>query len=215
MIATLALPIAAMRVMILQCNRTETEPMKNLFSKTPIALGFAAALLASACTQTVVSDVPEETAETGSKTLQTPATVKPGAAVEFSHEITAAAAPGGTGTVKLTVIEGYDAGTLTLTTGGTDPLSVFGVDTTKTVDMASGGTHSWTVNYNAATDGIYYLNVQAAAAPDAGPEMSRVYAVRIEVGDISKAEKPQSPGDVMVTPDGETIIVMEAEETIE
>lgn len=204
-----------MLAMILQCNRTEIETMKSLFSKTPIALGFAAALLATACTQTVVSDVPEQVTETKTKKLKPIATVKPGAAVEFSHEILAAAAPGSTGTIQITVVEGYDAGTLTLLTTGSEPMSVFGVDTTKTVDMASGGTHSWTVNYNAATDGVYYVNVQASAAPTSGPEMSRAYAARIEVGDISKAEKPKSSGDVMITPEGETIIIMEAQETTE
>lgn len=179
-------------------------------SASMLALG-----LIAGCAQQGASDAPVETAEAPLVQLPVPATVKVGAAVEFSHEVTAAAGPGGTGTLSLKVIEGYGDGTLTLETYGDDALSVFGADTTKTVDMSAGDVHEWTVSYVAQADGVYYANVRAIAAPNDGPTMARAYAARLEIGDMSKAQKVEVPGILETGADGETMIVMEAEETIE
>lgn len=186
--------------------------MKLVKSVTVSALGLG---LLAGCAQQGVSDATSEAAETRRVELPVPATVKVGAAVEFSHEVTAAAGPGGTGTLSLKVIEGYSDGTLTLETYGDDALSVFGADTAKTLDMSAGDVHEWTVSYIAQADGVYYANVRATAEPVDGPTMSRAYAARLEIGDMSKAQKAEVPGILETGADGETMIVMEAEETIE
>ena len=185
------------------------KTMRSLSAST-LALG-----LIAGCAQQGVTDASVETADAPRVQLAAPSTVKVVAAVEFSHDVTAAAGPGGTGTLTLKVIEGYAAGTLTLETYGDDALSVFGADTAKTLDMSSGDVHEWTVSYIAQADGVYYANVRATAEPVDGPTMSRAYAARLEIGDTNKAQKVEVPGILETDADGETMIIMEAEETIE
>ena len=185
------------------------QTMRSLSAST-LALG-----LIAGCAQQSASDASVKTADAPRVQLAVPATVKVGAAVEMSHEVTAVAGPGGTGTLSLKVIEGYGDGTLTLETYGDDELSVFGADTSKTLDMSSGDVHEWTVSYVAQADGVYYVNVRAVAEPVDGPTMSRAYAARLEIGDTNKAQKVEVPDILETGTDGETMIVMEAEETIE
>lgn len=171
--------------------------------------------LVAGCAQQNAAEAPTEVTETRGVKLPVPATVKVGAAVEFSHEVTAAAGPGATGTLTLKVTEGYTSGTLTLETYGDDALSVFGADTSKTLDMSTGDVHEWSVSYIAQADGVYYANVRATAEPADGPTMSRAYAARLEIGDMAKAQKAEVPGLLETNADGETLILMDAEETIE
>ncbi len=150
-----------------------------------------------------------------SKLDRTVATVKPGAAVSFSHTLQDKVGPGQNGSVDLRVSEGYEAGTLTVETSGTEGLNVFGSQVTQSFSMDAGDTHDWSVSYSADTDGVYYLNVTATADSGDGLVMSRAYAVRIEVGDMALAKPAAKNGELEMSEDGVPEIVMEAEETIE
>lgn len=142
------------------------------------------------------------------------ATVKPGAGVSFTHTVNGNESAR-SGVVDLQVEEYYLAGSLMLEASGEDGLSVFGATRNQRVDMASGVMHAWSVNYEAEQDGVYYLNVQATAEPEGQPMSMRSYSVRIEIGDFVPGAEKARNGDVTTTADGDLIIVMEAEETIE
>lgn len=142
-------------------------------------------------------------------------TIKPGASVSFSHQVATPISAGENGSVTLTVNEGYPSGTLLLEASGGPGLDVFGAAATARKDMAAGTSHSWRVDFEAASDGVYYLNVMATTAPDGGLVESRAYAVRIDVGDWQAAQAKVSAAKPMQTLEsGEPAILMEAQETI-
>ena len=142
-------------------------------------------------------------------------TIKPGASVSFSHQVATPVAAGENGSVTLTVNEGYPTGTLLLEASGGPGLDVFGANVTARKDMAAGTSHSWRVDFEAAADGVYYLNVMATTTPDGGLVENRAYAVRIEVGDWQAAQAKASSAKVMQTLEsGEPAVILEAQETI-
>lgn len=141
-------------------------------------------------------------------------TIKPGAAVSVSHEDLKPVAAGETGTVTVSVNEGYPTGMLTLRATGSDGLNVFGAEKTLRVDMASGTTHAWRLNYSAEADGLYYINLFATAAPEAGIETARSFAVRVEVGDWQAAKATVEAASKTTLPTGEPAIILDAQETI-
>lgn len=141
-------------------------------------------------------------------------TIKPGASVSVSHENLKPIAAGETGTFMVTVNEGYPVGTLTLRATGGDGLNVFGAETTRRVDMASGTTHAWRLSYSAEADGLYYINLFATAEPEAGIETARSFAVRVEVGDWQAAKTEVEAASMTTLSTGEPAVILEAQETI-
>lgn len=186
--------------------------MTMTFRQAAITL-LAVGALAS-CAQQAGTDQLASDAQPAAKAAVFHATVKPGAAVSFSHTDSGALAVGEQGYVEFTVDDAYEGGILTLEAIGGDGLSVFGNSVSATFDMASAGAHVWRVSFRAEQEGVQYLRLRADAAPDDALASSRSYAARIDVGDISAVQSAKvSP--LTVTPAGENIVIMEAEETIE
>ncbi len=190
--------------------------MKPIVKALPY-LALAAALLTTACAQQTASE------QTGSATLEARAdkpapemyaTVKPGAAVEITHTQRAPVDPGDRGTVDLIITEGYSSGLLTLEVSGDDGISVQGASVSQSFQMADQSSHKWSINFGAEAEGIQYLRIRATATPDDGPASARSFAIQVDVGDITKASA-QKTNDATITPTGEAVIIMEAQETIE
>ncbi len=198
------------------------------FTPTRPLLTLAIALFAASCAQQSTTEggatlAPDSQAAASTtpaavadKTTPEPviATIKPGAGVTFSHKLRAPVQAGESGVVDLTIEEAYATGILKLETSGTDGLNVFGSSVSARESMADRQTHSWSLNYQAEADGVYYLNVLATVESDNQPGSARAYAIRIEVGDISKAAPDDKVTPPTQLPSGETAIIMEAEETI-
>lgn len=185
-----------------------------------ISIALVSGFLCTACVQQtsqdeVASVEVSAAAEGPAVVLDAPfTTVKPGAGVIFTHTVQTEEASR-RGVVDLSVEEYYDSGTLTLEASGDEGLSVFGASRTAQVDMASGAVHDWSISYEAEADGIYYINVQATAEPDSSPLSRRAYSVRLEIGDFVPGAEKGRTGNIETSANGDLIIVMEAEETIE
>jgi len=165
----------------------------------------------------VVAEVSETAAAPSKEVKLGPAisTVKPGASVTFSHDLSGKVAAGENGAVTVTVNEGYPSGTLHLKATGDPGLSVFGAEVTAQKDMSLGTTHTWRLDYAAENDGLYYINVLAQVEMADGLQESRAYAIRVEVGDWQAAQaKVQAANPVEMQADGEPAVILEAEETI-
>lgn len=170
---------------------------------------FGGASLLTGCT-TPHSD-PSQSIESS----QTEATVKPGAAVEFSHEGPKDLQPGQYGKIIINVADSYEAGTLYLTAEPEEGLRL--VSETAETDFSLSGrrTHEWELDVTSATDGVYYLNVFATVNLPDGTEFLRSYAAQIVVGDVTEAEISKSmEANGILSDDGKSI-AMEAEETIQ
>ena len=203
--------------MISQSNKSGRSEMKmmNRFGSAAILVS---AFLAAGCAQSQ-SDAPvaaiEAKVETTTKVqLVQPATIKPGAAVSFTHKARSAVQPGENGTLDLTLIEGYPAGNLTLGITGSDGLVVSTAQSGQSLSMKGADSHQISVTYRAETNGVFYVNVLAKTDTLDGVTSARAYSARVEIGDVTGLEKPKTDLPLDTNASGETVIIMEAEETI-
>lgn len=142
-------------------------------------------------------------------------TVKPGAAVSFTHTGAKDLQPGQYGKVVINADEEYDSGTLYLTAQPDEGLRLVSETGGTSFSMSAGRTHKWELDVMAASHGVYYLNVFASAKLADGTEYLRSYAVPVLVGDVTQADIRNSmKTNGTLSEDGKTI-AMEAEETIQ
>lgn len=166
---------------------------------------------AGAKAETANAEVPPKRVRLGSPIT----TIKPGAGVIINATTLDALQAGETGTALVSISEPFSEGTLVLTSSGSDGLTVFGAETTARLDMSFEGPHEVRLDYAAGIDGIYFINMVATTISADGNEDSRAHAIRVEVGDWETAAKSSQGVAVEMSPDGESMIMMEAEETIE
>lgn len=179
------------------------------------AFSVAGILSLPACTQAVPAE-PAVRAEPQVSLGAPITTVKPGAAIGLSAEVPKDLSAGNTGTAFITLNEGYPSGTLTLTATAKSGLSLSGESETVEFDMASGATHTWRLTFATETDGVHYLNIMATADPKSGQPQSRAHSIRVEVGDWAAAKaKLDAQKSIETGPDGERVVILEAEETID
>lgn len=179
------------------------------FRKINLLIAFGFAIILAGCAQQ------NATSDALAKDEHNTATAKPGASVQFSHQLRAPVSAGATGTIDFTIDENYDGGALWLQATGGDGLTVLSGETPVRFEMYSISQHKWSVTFSAQTDGIYYLNVLATVEPDGRSKSMRSYAVRIAVGNVSGLTSSKTNGVVSQSPDGEQVIILEAEETID
>lgn len=143
-------------------------------------------------------------------------TVKPGASVTFSLDEAKPIALGENGSVTLTVNEGYPSGVLRLKATGGNGLNVFGAQKEVQMDMASGTSHTWRIDYSADADGVYLINILATAEPEPGFSEMRAHSVRVKFGDWQSAQAKVSAATATeMLPSGEPAVILEAQETTE
>lgn len=190
-------------------------------NKAKLSLSFSAAILLAACAQQVSEPVQsaaatESTDAAKPVTLAPPiTTIKPGASVTFSVDEAETIMVGENGSVTLTVNEGYPSGVLHLKASGGNGLSVFGAERVARMDMASGTSHQWRIDYSADADGVYLINILATAELDGFSEM-RAHSIRVKVGNWQTAKaEADAARKTAILPDGERAVILPAEETIE
>lgn len=183
----------------------------------------SAAALLVACTQQQTEDplpVESVTLEVSEATKQVElappiTTIKPGASVTFSLDEAKPIAVGENGSVTLTVNEGYPTGVLKLKASGGNGLNVFGAQREAQMDMSSGTSHTWRIDYSADEDGVYLINIIATAEPEPGFSEMRAHSVRVKIGDWQAAQaKVQAATEMEMMQSGERAVILEAEETI-
>ncbi len=195
--------------------------MMTKYASVPAAV-FAGLLLTACGTADIDAHAQEPAAETQKLKAAKIAdfepvrsTIKPGAALQFTHTIQDKVSPGQNGSVQFTMRESYPGGVVRVEANGTEGLEVFGSAVTQSFDMTETGEHVWSVNYRAQGDGLYYLNIVATAEPDNRPAMMRAYSVRLEIGDITQAKLTPPQADVVTRPDGRRAVVMKARDVDE
>ncbi len=138
-------------------------------------------------------------------------TIKPGAAVSFSHALRAPVEPNGAGVIELTINEEYETGAIQLV-ATSDGLDLATASRSTTISMDGASQHRWDVYFDAPAGGVYYIDF-AATVEDAGGSATRSYSVAVQVGDQAAFAKPQAD-DVALDAAGNAVVIMEAEETI-
>lgn len=141
-------------------------------------------------------------------------TIKPGASVTMTHKFLGNAAAGENGAIDVKLFEGYPSGTLFLNATGSEGLNVFGAQAGSRFDMTGNTEHTVRLNYRAATDGVYYVNLMLTAEPSAGETELRAHSIRVEVGDWQSAVAKQEKPNLKTNDDGQAMVIMDAEETV-
>ena len=171
-------------------------------------------LIFSACvfSAIIAACAAPEDAATETKKTEPFSTVKPGAAVSFSHSLRASVEPGGDGVLQLTIRENYASGAMRLE-ASSEGLELAGASRSKTLSMDSGDAHNWDLYFDAPADGVYYIDIAAAVDDGNGNISTRSYSAAIQVGDDASVAKTSA--DVIRDAAGVPVVVMEAEETVE
>ena len=150
-------------------------------------------------------------AETAAQTYTNKASYqKPGASVNYSHNLKSQLSAGETITFKLTLDESYDQGQLRVNLGAEGGISLL-ASTQFSFDMSTASEHGMDISLTANSNGRHYINVQAHAVDASGQAQPRIFSIPVQVGPIT-AQKPNPHMEIM--PDGQAVIKMEAEEEI-
>ena len=139
------------------------------------------------------------------------ATIKPGAAVEFSHKIDGARQVGDVGTAVVTVADNYDGGSLRLTAHAGEGLELVSSANLGTISMKGAGTNVVKIRFRVLSEGVHYLSLIAQADEGAGQDSVRTVSMRVQIGNA-----PPKQTDLPLAKDskGDTIILMPATEKI-
>ena len=141
---------------------------------------------------------------------------KPGAALTFSQSVSGALSAGDRALVEIQVKDGYSGGSIIIEAASTPGVEVFGAGKRVEKDMATPGPHTWLIDFEVASDGVYYIPIIATVEPEVGMRESRAFAARIEVGDWKAAQASiEASKSLSAMPSGETAHMLAAQEIIE
>lgn len=166
-----------------------------------ISLASLVTLTAAACA------APENTAADAHQSLG-----KPGAAIGFSHTLQSPVSPGGAGVLTLSINERYDAGQLAISVASSG-LDLATASQSTTLSLSGASPHQWDVFFDAPDSGVYYIDFTAAVTDANGVTSSRSYSAAVQIGDGATLSKPDA--NVARDADGNPVMIMEAEETID
>ncbi|WP_298912891.1 hypothetical protein [uncultured Algimonas sp.] len=140
------------------------------------------------------------------------ATIKLGAPVAFAHTVDGDFSVGTYTDIVVSVSENAGTGAMDLSASGTDDLDVLGSTASLTIgDLGADDPTAWRIAVRPNADGVHYLNLFAQVRGGAEDGLTRAHSIRIDLGGGSAA---QTDNKVTVM-DGQRVVVMEAEETIE
>lgn len=188
--------------------RSDGKTVMTQFSKSFwVSLTCSALLLSGCAGATNQTDAELKTTDTSI------ATVKPGAALQFSSLIDGELVVGAYSDVEITIAPGYDAGLLQATAQGTKGLDVLASSAQLSHDMSTGQA-VWRVTVRPSDDGLHYLNIMATVS---GLELqeptARAFSVVIDPGTKSEPRDDGSKPSI-VQSDTENLAIFEAEETM-
>lgn len=174
-------------------------------------------LLLVSCTSSqhndLVSDIHEQTPVERVGTIET---VKPGAAIDFSHSLTQHMTAGQFYTLTMEFEEAYDVGDMEIVLAPPDQLEIFAHDTKKLFRMDKKASHTWPIDIKADQDGIYFISVFATATDqDTNFTSRRNFSIRVDVGDVTPEMVARAfPENGTLSIDGKSRL-LPAQETIE
>lgn len=181
------------------------------------AAGALAALAAVACAAEKPETATAEPAATIAEAPEAAASaddfqsIKVGAAVDVSHQQAGAVDPGAVGVVAFTMNELYDSGTMLVTAASSAGLELVPPSPSTTIALGAGTAHQWDVSFRAANAGSYYIDLSMKVTLPSGASEMRSYSARVDVGAGGAAQKAAAEISIV---DGEPVVVMEAEETV-
>ena len=176
-------------------------------------------LTLGACTSANTAVSENEDTSLTAKTDQNPTDyIKPGAAVEFSHNYDGKTQPGEIESFQVFVKGGSLTGGVNVKMENSDGLQLYSDPAVQKLSVAEDAPnrldHTMNVSVGAQEPGRYYLKF-IATSDQGGEPMMRAYGIAIQVGDQPYVPELGTGMTAQETPEGEKIISMEAKETSE
>lgn len=181
------------------------------------SVAMLASLAAAGCAgKSAGEEQADRTAESaGTEAQSTILTTKTGPAIEAAFALRNPVNPGETGVITVTIRDGYDAGTLTVTASSKTGLGVFPTSQSASFNMQGDTAHQWDVYFKTDIAGAHYLDIHVMAADDSGATIgARSFSYRADVGAAAPASSKTESAPAVTDSNGEKKIIMDAEETI-
>lgn len=144
--------------------------------------------------------------------------LKPGAAIQFSHNYDGKTNPGEVENFQVFVKGGSLSGSLDIKMENNDGLTIYNDRKIQKFDVADdapdGLDQAMNISVGAQNPGRYYLNFLASSDQGGDTPMMRAYTIAIQVGDQPYVPELGKGMTLEETPTGEKVISMEAAETI-
>ena len=164
--------------------------------------------------QTISADADAQTIKSEQKPT---GYMKPGAAIQFSHNYDGKTNPGEVESFQVFVKSAVLGDNVKLKVENNDGLQIYNDVRSQKLDVAqdalNGLDQTMDMQVSAQEPGRYYLKFIASTDQD-GETMMRAYSIAIQVGDQPYVPELGKGMTAEETPEGEKIITMEAKETI-
>ncbi len=141
-------------------------------------------------------------------------TTKAGVPLSLSHNYDGHSDAGEVETIRITIRDGFDAGTLTAEVLETPGLNILTGNTLQSFRMEGNDVHSFDVQVSAPVDGQYGLYIRMIADAGVGNVARTTSTINLFVGNSALYEKSRSATDGVKKGGEPGMIVTEAEETI-
>lgn len=139
--------------------------------------------------------------------------IKPGAPVRMSHDFKGFVTPGSNGSVNVSFKSEQKGGTMSVQTSSEGNLSLRReVALPQEFEMKLSEQQSFDIPFTAQAPGLQYINVMVSTTDAGGQTLGRAFSIPIQVGDPALNPSKPMRDDIVTTPEGEKLIVMDAEE---
>jgi len=141
---------------------------------------------------------------------------KPGSPVQMSHNFKGFVTPGANGTVQVTFTSKQRGGTMSvqmspengLTLAPRSTVKKFGMDTANDV---SPSVKTINVPFSTQAPGLQYINIVVDTTDASGQSLGRAFSIPIQVGNPEFNVQKPAPTNIITTPEGEKLMIMDAE----
>lgn len=185
------------------------------FRSRPLTLCVLAALAVAACAgreSSRTTPAPGGAAEKAAA-IAVAGAGKGSAAVDFTYRLQAPVKSGDSGAVTLSVRETYDDGVLILAMSSASGLEVFPSSSSASLPLGGQSAHDVVIYFKALADGTHYLDIVATVEVGGAVITGKSYSIPVAIGDAATGAKALDPA-VKNRPDGERVIILDADETI-
>ena len=138
--------------------------------------------------------------------------IKPGASVTMTHNFTGFVKPGSNGSVQVKFTSKQQGGTMSVQLSEQGGLAISSKALQQSFAMKSAGNQSLDIPFSTQAPGLKYINIIVNTTDASGQSSGRAFTIPIQVGDPAFNKPLQPNPNLQTTPEGEKLIIMDAEE---
>jgi len=146
--------------------------------------------------------------------------IKPGAPVRMSHNFKGFVTPGSNGNVQVKFTSKQQGGTMSVQMSSEGGLAMSNKAAQQNFEMKSDNglalsEQTLDIPFSTQAPGLKYINIVVNTMDASGQSLGRAFSIPIQVGDPALNPAKPTPDNLITTPEGEKLIIMDAEEANE